>query len=82
MTTLTDRFRDGPVRGHRRAHSSQSLWARAAAAISEIATTLMVWHDRVRERRALLGLNDMQLRDIGISRADAGGEGDKPFWRA
>jgi uncharacterized protein YjiS (DUF1127 family) len=45
-------------------------------------TRLLVWHDRARERRALLGLNDLQLSDIGISRADAGGEGDKPFWRA
>ena len=82
MTTLTDRFQDGSFGGHRRAHSSQSLWAKAGAAAGEAVTRLMVWHDRARERRALLGLSDLQLRDIGISRADAGGEGDKPFWRA
>lgn len=82
MTTLTDRFRDGSFRGHRQAVSAPASWAAAGAALGGIVTTLMVWYDRARERRALLGLSDPQLRDIGISRADAGGEGDKPFWRA
>ena len=82
MTTLTDRFRDGSFRGHRQAVSAPSLWDRAGAAAGGIVTTLMVWHDRMSERRALLGLNDLQLRDIGISRADAGSEGEKPFWQA
>jgi uncharacterized protein YjiS (DUF1127 family) len=81
MTTLTDRFQDGSFRGHRQAVST-SLWTRAGTAVGEALTRLLVWHDRVRERRALLGLNDLQLRDIGISRADAGSEGEKPFWRA
>ena len=82
MTALTDRFRDDSFNGHRRTALGPSLLAMAAAAAGDIATRLMVWHDRARERRALLGLNDLQLSDIGISRADAGGEGDKPFWRA
>jgi len=81
MTTLTDRFQDGSFRGHRQAVSVPSLWDKAGTAAGGLLTTLMVWHDRVRERRALLGLNDLQLRDIGISRADAGSEGEKPFWR-
>jgi uncharacterized protein YjiS (DUF1127 family) len=81
MAALTDRFRDS-FRGRRQAASAASPWARAGTAAGTIMTRLLVWHDRVRERRALLGLNDMQLRDIGISRADAGSEGDKPFWRA
>jgi uncharacterized protein YjiS (DUF1127 family) len=82
MTTLTDRFRDGSFRGYRQAVSAPSLWDRAGAAAGQVMTRLMVWHDRARERRALLGLNDLQLHDIGISRADAGSEGEKPFWRA
>jgi uncharacterized protein YjiS (DUF1127 family) len=82
MTTLTDRFQDGSFRGHRQAVSVPSLWDKAGTAAGGVVTALMVWHDRVRERRALLGLNDLQLRDIGISRADAGSEGEKPFWRA
>jgi uncharacterized protein YjiS (DUF1127 family) len=82
MTALTDRFRDGSFRGQRQAVSAPSLLDRAATAAGEVVTRLMVWHERARERRALLGLSDLQLRDIGISRADAGGEGEKPFWRA
>ena len=82
MTTLTDRFQGGSFRRHRQAVSAPSLWAQAGAAAGKAVTGLMVWHDRARERRALLGLNDLQLSDIGISRADAGGEGEKPFWRA
>jgi len=42
---------------------------------------LSAWHDRARQRHALLSLSDLELRDIGISRADASGEGDKPFWQ-
>ena len=82
MTTLTERFQDGSFRGHRQAVTVPSPWAKAGAAAGNVVTRLIVWHDRARERRALLGLSDMQLRDIGISRADAGGEGEKPFWRA
>jgi uncharacterized protein YjiS (DUF1127 family) len=37
---------------------------------------------RCRSRRQLLALSDHMLKDIGISRADAVYEGDKPFWRA
>ena len=82
MTTLTERFQDGSFRGQRQAVSVSSPWAKAGAAAGNIVTRLLVWHDRARERRALLGLNDLQLSDIGISRADAGSEGEKPFWRA
>jgi uncharacterized protein YjiS (DUF1127 family) len=39
------------------------------------------WREIRRQRRALLGLSDAMLKDIGISRADACREGLKPFWR-
>ncbi len=39
------------------------------------------WYEVYRQRRALLGLDDAMLKDIGISRADALREGNKPFWR-
>jgi len=81
MAAMTDRVQDGSLRSHR-VLLKDSLWARAAAAGGHIATRLLVWIDRARERHALLGLSDVQLHDIGISRADAAGEGDKPFWRA
>ncbi len=39
-----------------------------------------VWQ-RQRQRSRLLELDDRLLKDIGISRVDAMGEGGKPFWR-
>ena len=40
------------------------------------------WLARHSQRRALLALDAAQLKDIGISAAEAWGEGHKPFWRA
>lgn len=40
-----------------------------------------VWRQRARSRRLLAALPDQMLRDIGLSRADATGESQKPFWR-
>ncbi|BCM81981.1 hypothetical protein NS228_12660 [Methylobacterium indicum] len=42
---------------------------------------LELWADRRRERRALLRCPDGLLKDVGLSRADAVREADKPFWR-
>jgi uncharacterized protein YjiS (DUF1127 family) len=39
------------------------------------------WRRRARERRHLAAFSDTMLKDIGISRADAMAEFDKPFWR-
>jgi uncharacterized protein YjiS (DUF1127 family) len=39
------------------------------------------WIERSRQRKALAGLDDHQLRDIGITRVDAARECDKPFWK-
>jgi len=41
----------------------------------------LMWH-RLRTRRQLMGLNDMQLKDVGLNRTDAVREGMKPFWRS
>jgi len=40
------------------------------------------WLHRIESRRDLAGLSDRELRDIGITRVDALGEAEKPFWRA
>lgn len=40
-----------------------------------------LFQHRRRTRAALLGLADEQLRDIGLSSAQARREGLKPFWR-
>lgn len=43
---------------------------------------LTLWHERQRQRRALLKLDDRLLSDIGISRCEAEQEASKPFWKA
>lgn len=43
--------------------------------------TWSTWYERARQRRALDGLSDHLLHDIGLSRADAYREAHKPFWR-
>jgi uncharacterized protein YjiS (DUF1127 family) len=82
MTMITDRIRTGSLGDHRRTSPRASLWALAGAAVDNIATTLFVWLERARQRRELLGLNDRELHDFGVSRCGAASEGGKPFWRA
>ena len=43
--------------------------------------TVAFWHERARQRRALSGLSDELLKDIGVSRADAVRESGKSFWQ-
>ena len=42
---------------------------------------VLVWLERSRQRRHLMGLDDRLLKDIGLSRADIHAELAKPFWR-
>jgi uncharacterized protein YjiS (DUF1127 family) len=51
---------------------------RACERIAEIG---LRWNDRARQRRQLGELSDQMLRDIGLTRADAWAEADKPFWQ-
>jgi uncharacterized protein YjiS (DUF1127 family) len=43
-------------------------------------STVALWWQRGRSRRVLATLDDHCLHDIGISRADAQVESEKPFW--
>jgi uncharacterized protein YjiS (DUF1127 family) len=72
--------------------STQATWSLGRAATSKAATgpagwtsrilsRVDLWIERHRQRASLSELNDALLKDIGISRADAQGEADKPFWR-
>jgi uncharacterized protein YjiS (DUF1127 family) len=45
-------------------------------------TLLFEWQERARTRAMLAELDDHLLRDLGIDRAAARRESDKPFWRA
>ena len=43
---------------------------------------LYLWQWRLRDRDMLLHMSTAQLKDIGLSRADALQEAEKPFWRS
>lgn len=49
--------------------------------IARVLRLLSIWYSTAKQRRALLQLSDDQLKDIGISRADAIHEAGKPFWK-
>ncbi len=38
------------------------------------------WNQLAAERRKLASLSDAALKDIGLSRLDAVGESERPFW--
>jgi uncharacterized protein YjiS (DUF1127 family) len=49
--------------------------------LARTADLLLAWSERARQRRELLSFDDHLLRDIGLTRAEALGEAEKPFWR-
>jgi uncharacterized protein YjiS (DUF1127 family) len=53
----------------------------APGMVARAVETLMVWRDRARGRQMLGTLDEHMLRDIGINRAIASTEAEKPFWR-
>ena len=57
-------------------------WTSLNRTIEHAVDTILTWHERAKTRRQLLMLDDRLLRDIGITRLDARGEADKPFWQA
>jgi uncharacterized protein YjiS (DUF1127 family) len=50
-------------------------------ALAELGHGFAVWLRRGFSRNELRNLSDRDLRDIGLSRADAHREAAKPFWR-
>lgn len=50
--------------------------------IGRIAGLARDWRMRLRKRTELLMLNDVELQDMRLSRADADAEASKPFWKA
>ena len=53
-----------------------------ARPLRRLVATIRLWRRRAQERRELLGMPDIELRDIGISRSEAWQAARKPVWRA
>jgi uncharacterized protein YjiS (DUF1127 family) len=53
-----------------------------ASPLRRLVATIRLWRRRAQERRELLGMPDIELRDIGISRSEAWQAARKPVWRA
>ena len=58
-----------------------TLAQRASRLAAATAETLVQWRLRAQTRKHLAGLDGHLLRDIGLDRATASAEADKPFWR-
>lgn len=58
-----------------------SIPARHGLHLARIVALTRLMLERSRERRILAGLDERMLRDLGITRYDAGMEAQKPFWR-
>lgn len=58
--------------------SAQSRWLQS---LNKIATKVREYRENSRQRRQLAQLPDYLLKDIGITRADALKEAEKPFWQ-
>ena len=76
--TMVPRGRSVPALLLALAWFARGRFGQSAGRIAEIG---MTWLDRARQRRRLAELSDHMLRDIGLTRADAWAEVDKPFWR-
>ena len=57
-----------------------SILSRPAVRPLRISLPLGKWIRVSSERRSLAGLNERQLRDIGIDAATAAVEASRPFW--
>ena len=58
-----------------------TAWRRGQTALIVIGDHLTDCAHRAAQRRRLMELSDLGLRDIGISRAEARAEYRKPVWR-
>jgi uncharacterized protein YjiS (DUF1127 family) len=79
---LNSPVRVGPNQPRHEAWPSQVARAGGRSWLARSAGLLLAWSERARQRRDLLRFDDHLLRDIGLTRAEALAEAEKPFWRA
>jgi len=78
MSTLQDRLAAARPRPFAHVDGPQS----APRRLFILYAALMEWLRRSRSRAVLARLTDRELRDVGLTRAEAERESGKPFWRA
>jgi uncharacterized protein YjiS (DUF1127 family) len=74
----TEPLRDDRVVNVNLVRRVRNILCAALLRLSEVGWT---WRIRARSRDDLAQLNDQDLKDIGLSRADAYRESSKPFWQ-
>ena len=57
------------------------LWQLPARSLVRFWQTLLQWQDRASGRHRLSLMGERELMDFGVTRSDAEGEINKPFWR-
>ncbi len=70
------------VATHHRTHSPTDLPRSTQGRLHVWGSAIRMWLERSRQRRALAGLDERLLRDIGVTSAQARREAAKPFWSA
>ena len=65
----------------RRRQRQAALYQLGAAVAHAVAATLATWQRRSRERRELALLDARELKDIGLTHAEAQWLADRPIWR-
>lgn len=63
------------LRSHRLGFAPSRLLSAAVA-------TVLLWQQRLADRRRLREMNEHMLRDIGLGREESAREAAKPFWMA
>ena len=61
--------------------SAQAVAAAPTRLLRGAVETLLNWQHRAAERQQLASLSDYDLKDVGLTRADALMEAQKPFWQ-
>ena len=69
--------------------TANAIWAGSSQtfpsireAMTRVWRILVEWQRRADDRAALASFDDRMLDDIGVTRAQAGRESRRPFWRA
>jgi uncharacterized protein YjiS (DUF1127 family) len=65
-----------------RSYSGSPLLDLALVRAKTLGRLLRQWQARSMGRQELIRLSERDLRDIGVTRAEAEAEAAKPFWRA